>query len=88
MNKDSYERLARGLLIRGVVLVGLFAVFHLLGWRENTTILCGTSPVSDGTAWLAAYSGVAYVVCYLLATIVAPILLIAAVVVRGMKWIQ
>ena len=82
MNKAScHHWLARGLLIRGVVLAGLFVAAHLLGWREHTSILCGMAPVSGGTAWLAAYSGVAYVVCYMMATLVAPVLLVASVVV-------
>jgi len=84
----SYDRLIRGLLIRGIVFPGLFAVIHLLKWREYTTILCGMVPISDSTAWLAAYGGVAYVLCYLLAALVAPILMIAAAVVLGMKQIR
>lgn len=70
---------ARGLLIRGLVLLALFALAHGLGWREHATILCGMAPVSGGSAWLAAYAGVAYVLCFLLATLLAPVLLIASV---------
>lgn len=79
MNRaDHRGRLARGLFVRGLVLMGLLATVHLLGWREHTMILCGTAPVAGQIGWLAAYRGVAYVLCYLLATLVAPVLLIAA----------
>ncbi len=73
------DRFTCGLLIRGGVLLALFAGVHLMGWREHTTILCGMMPVSDGSAWLAAYAGVAYVLCFLLASVLAPILVISAV---------
>lgn len=76
----DYRGLARGMFVRGMVLMGLFVVVHLMGWREYTMILCGTAPVAGHAAGLAAYGGVAYVLCYLLATLVAPVLMIAAAV--------
>lgn len=75
------ERLAHGLLLRGVALVSLFAVVHLLGWREHTTVLCGMAPVGGASAWVAGYAGIAYVLCYVLATVVAPVLVMAAAIV-------
>jgi hypothetical protein len=81
MSKAPHQgRLVRGLLIRAFLLAGWFAAVHLLGWREHTTVLCGMAPVSGGAAWLAVYSGVVYILSYLLATLLAPVLLIAAAV--------
>ncbi len=79
-------RLARGLVTRALMLVGLFAAAHLAGWRENTSVLCGMSAVTGGSAWLANYTGLAYVLCYLLATLLAPILFLAGGILLG--WAQ
>lgn len=75
------ERLAQGLFLRAAALACLFAVAHLLGWRENTTVLCGMAPVDGASAWVAGYTGAAYVLCYLLATLATPVLLLAAAVI-------
>lgn len=76
-------RLARGLMARALMLAGLFAVAHLLGWRENTSVICGMSPITGSNAWMAAGAGLVYVICYLLATMVAPVLFLAGVFLYG-----
>ena len=77
---QEQRRLARGMLARGLVLLGLLAAAHLMGWREHTSVLCGMAPTAGSSAWLAGYAGAAYVVCYVLATMAAPVLLIASAV--------
>ena len=72
----------RGLLARGIVLGVIFAAVHLAGWREYTSVLCGTLPDSATAPQFAGYLGAAYVVCYLLAAVIAPILVLAAALLR------
>jgi hypothetical protein len=71
------------------MLAGLFVAAHLAGWRENTSVICGMSPITGPAAWIAGGTGIAYVLCYLLATLVAPILLLAGGMLWGrVKWRQ
>jgi hypothetical protein len=68
----------KGLALRGIVLTALFLAAHLAGLRSFTSILCGMSSSAGGTASVTAFLGSVYVVLYLAAVSVAPILLIAA----------
>ena len=76
------SRLRRTLLRRltwvgtAVILLALLGVFHLLGWRDDTAILSGTSTSPHREA--AALRGVLYALAYFSATVVSPILIIAA----------
>lgn len=73
-----------GLVAWALVLVALAVALHWAGWREHTTFLSGTAAgefslgetVSRGTAYLAAYMA---------AVVVAPILLLAALILRGLE---
>lgn len=69
---------AKGLLIRGLVLVGLFLVCHLAGLRPFTGILTGTLATAAGSTQLGSLLGVIYGLAYLAFVLAAPILLIAA----------
>ena len=88
MSKDNetwFERFFRspmcspqGFVVRAAIIAAVFAICHLLGWREHTTFLTGTSAaagtglstsVAFGTIYMAAYFG------FVLGT---PILLLAA----------
>jgi hypothetical protein len=62
------------LLMRAAFLLIVFGVFHLLGWRDDTRILSGTSLPSDA----AVVRGLLYAAAYFSAVIVSPILLLAA----------
>lgn len=53
-----------------------FALLHIAGLRESTTILSGTAPPGGGSSGL----GILYVVMYFAFVVIAPILAIAAVV--------
>jgi hypothetical protein len=68
-----------GLIARAALGVLAFIVLHAIGFRAYTTILSGTSPTGEQVAYVDMLKMVAYVLSYLFSTILAPILLIAAV---------
>jgi len=76
--EEGRARWARGFCIRGLILIGLWGLFHLLNWRPYTSILCGMRPASSEGPGLAALAGAIYVVFYGMATMIAPVLFIAA----------
>ena len=64
----------RGLLARAAVLLAVFGLFHLLGWRDDTRIFSGTSlPYTP-----AVVCGVLYAAAYFSAVILCPIMILAA----------
>ena len=66
----------RGLAARALLLVAVYGVCELAGWREATTFLSGTQ---TGGSWSATvWKGVAFLLAYHGAVLLAPILLIAA----------
>lgn len=67
----------RGLVLRAAALVAVYAVCHIAGLRDYTSIICGTEPPPGSPAWLMIL-GPVYIAAYLGFTVVAPILLIAA----------
>jgi hypothetical protein len=70
-----------GLAIAAVIIAVAFGVAHALGLRPYTAVLSGTAPPgASGGAAIAL--GLAYVALYFAFVIVAPILLIAAGVMR------
>jgi hypothetical protein len=69
-----------GLVARAVFVVLVFAILHAAGWRSHTTVLSGTSPTGEPFTYTDSWKMVAYVLSYLFATVLAPILLIAALV--------
>lgn len=68
----------RGLLLRAALIAAVYAVLHLCGLRHDASFLSGT-PVG-GT--LATLGGLTYVLFYFAAVVLAPILVIAAGVLR------
>ena len=70
------------LLILAVLIVAGFAAAHLAGWRENVSLLTGTSfDASDGGQGQIASASV-YILLYFAAMIVSPILALAS----GIMW--
>jgi purine-cytosine permease-like protein len=67
-----------GLAVRGAVFLCLLLICHCAGWREYTTVLCGTSPTGNVTDKAALYRGIVYVLTYFGALILTPVLLIAS----------
>ena len=72
--RPSWARVSR--LRVALLFLALFGVFHLSGWREDTSILSGT--FRDHNACLAAARGVLYALSYFAAVVVSPILILAA----------
>jgi hypothetical protein len=62
-----------GFLVIAVLLLIPFGIAHVAGWREHTSILCGTT----GTV-VQGLLGLAYVCLYLAAVLGAPTLAIGA----------
>jgi hypothetical protein len=62
-----------GLLARAAVLAILYLSVHALGFRQYTSILCGTLP-PGGRAAL----GVAYIILYFAFVLIVPILVLGA----------
>jgi hypothetical protein len=76
--------LPRGWLVRAAVIVLAWLLMHLLGWREDTRIISGTSLPNDFAGALGVFRGVAYLLAYFAAVVVAPILVIGA----GILWLS
>jgi hypothetical protein len=68
----------RGFLICAATLALAFAVCHVAGLREYTSILCGQAPTGSYADWWAIHLGMAYVVFYFAFVLVVPILVLAA----------
>jgi hypothetical protein len=68
----------RGLLLRAALITAVYALLHLCGLRHSASFLSGT-PVG-GT--FATLGGLTYVLFYFAAVVLAPILVIAAGVLR------
>jgi hypothetical protein len=68
----------KGLVTRALVGVIAYFIFSLLGLRQYTTILSGTSPSGHGISSIDIMLMGIYVFSYLYATIAAPALCIAA----------
>ncbi len=70
------------LLILAVLIVAGFAAAHAAGWRENVSLLAGTSfDASNGGQEQIASASV-YVILYFAAVIISPILALAS----GIMW--
>lgn len=64
---------AWGFAFRALLILGIFAVFHLSGCREYTSFITGTTSGN-----LYDVLGMAYFLFYMLTVFVAPLLLIGA----------
>jgi hypothetical protein len=70
----------RGLALRAVGVLLVFTILHLAGLRDYSCILCGTPPTGDPHAILPLLLGTIYVLFYIGAVLVAPVVLLTAVV--------
>jgi hypothetical protein len=68
----------KDLVRHALLIVALFAVAHLAGLREFTTIISGTVASPDLGVDLCALLGLGYMALYFGTVVFAPILLIAA----------
>ena len=68
----------RGFLLDAAMMALVFLLCHLMGLREHTTILSGTSATGDLRDAVALGFGLVYVLFYFAFVIVVPILVIAS----------
>jgi hypothetical protein len=68
----------RWLLLRAALIAFGFGLCELAGLREHTTFLSGTVASMENAGHASVLGGVTYIVAYLGAVVLAPILLIAA----------
>ena len=61
-----------------VTLVVFFCLFHLVGFREHTAFLSGTTGSAEVGMRLSAFYGIVYILLYLGCVVIAPILVLAA----------
>ena len=66
------------MLVRAAWILAAYAFFHLLGFRDYTCVFCGTSPSGDPGDQAAILLGIVYVVLYVSAVVVAPVLVMGA----------
>jgi len=66
-----------GFLVRAAVLAILYLAVHALGFRQYTSILCGTIPPGG-----AAILGVVYIVLYFAFVLIVPTLVLGS----GILW--
>ena len=72
---------ARGLLARAALIAVAYGAMHLAGWRQHTCFLSGT--VSDaGSAQWTQLAGIAYLLFHVAFWMLAPVLVIAAALLR------
>lgn len=78
----------KGLVLRAAILAVLYGAVDALGWRESTSILCGTAPGGDPRDAVAILFGVAYVALHFAFVLGVPVLLIAAAILAGAeRWV-
>ena len=60
------------------MVIALFVLFHLLGWRPDTAVISGTVDASRGPVRWVMWRGTLYALTYFGAVVVSPALLLAA----------
>ncbi|MHC4199878.1 MAG: hypothetical protein ACYSU0_07800 [Planctomycetota bacterium] len=75
----------RGLAARAALIALVYTLLHLAGVREYASILSGTLPTGDPNDYLAMTLGVVYVLVHLAFFLVAPVLVLAAGILRGLE---
>jgi hypothetical protein len=73
-----------GLVSRALLITVTFLILHLAGLRDYTTIISGTSPTGNLRDYCAVALGVLYAFMYVVVTMLAPVLIIAAVILAGL----
>ncbi|HVT81400.1 MAG TPA: hypothetical protein VHM90_12160 [Phycisphaerae bacterium] len=66
------------------VLIAAWLAAHLLGWRADTAIICGTVDISHGSMHWVMLRGMFYAITWFGAIIVGPILVAASLLYWGM----
>ena len=74
-----------GFLAAAALISALYGLAHLAGLRAYTTILSGSAPPGGGDPNAATALGLAYLALHFACVIGAPILVLAAGVLRGLE---
>lgn len=69
----------RGLALRGTLLIALFAIVHVAGLRTYLSLISGSPAPGALSHGLQAVCCAAYLASYMGAVLVAPVLLIASI---------
>ena len=77
LSSDNHIWTPKGLITRALIGVAGYLIFSLLGFREYTSILSGTSPTGHSIKSIDIMLMGVYVFSYLYATVVSPILCLA-----------
>lgn len=78
MTQDPSSRAARGLAVRAVILLAVFALAHLAGLRQFLPLLCGSPAPGDYPRVVQALACGTYLAAYFCAVLVAPVFVLAA----------
>ena len=76
---------ARDLVSRAIIITLGFAIAHLLGFREQTSFLSGTLSSNQMPSFLSLFMGLSYIVLFLAFTVLAPILIMGALILRSLS---
>ena len=61
-----------------ILLLLVFGMFHLMGWRQDTAIISGTS--AGPSYYASAMRGLLYGLAYFVAILISPILILTAAI--------
>jgi hypothetical protein len=72
----------RGFYIRGLAILLVYLLLDVMGLRKYAMLLSGTSPAGDPQSIITNLLAVLYILFYLGAAILTPILLLASAILR------
>lgn len=67
-----------GFLTRALLLIFIFGICELAGWREHTTFISGTATSTEAGMSSSVTRGLVYMLAYFGVVLAAPVLIIAA----------
>jgi hypothetical protein len=71
-----------GMILRALLIVLSFAIFHSLGWREHTTFISGSQADVAVDRSVSTLCAVAYMAAYFGTVLIAPVLLLTAILIN------
>ena len=74
---------SRGMFARSLGLVIFFFALHAVGLREYTSFISGTTPTGDPSHIWIDLAGITYFSAYSLALLIAPVFMLAAVILKA-----
>lgn len=77
-----------GFVARALLLAVLFGICEFAGWREHTTFISGTAASADAGINSSVTFGLIYLLAYFGFVLVAPILMISAVLLVAFRRIS